>query len=149
MAVKLPKTGHVPVIGRCEVVLACVYVIGAGPSPVKVGACLDLNRHLDELQRASHCLLKVHDACWLPDLRLAKRVAAGAHTLMRATGKHIRGEWFDVPPKRAAAWLAESARSLDIPLMSNDRYRSICASPAERRDNEFSNFLRSVGITST
>src|ERR1035437_4537135 len=148
---KLPKSGHAPIIGRQEQVLACVYVIGAGPgpSPVKVGACLDIARTLDEMQRASHRLLQVHDLCWFPDLRIAKRVAAGAHTTMRTGGRHIRGEWFDVAPRKAAVWIAESARSLDIPLLSNDQYRKICASPAQRADNEFTNFLRSVGITRT
>jgi len=148
MAAKLPKPGHAPIVGRRKETFACVYVIEAGANHVKVGACIDILRHLDELQRASPCLLWVRDLYWLPDLNLAKRVAAGAHNLMRIDDAHIRGEWFDVPSKTASAWVAQAARALNIPLISNAEYLAQCRSPSELHQNKIDNFERAVGLSS-
>jgi hypothetical protein len=165
MAAKLPKPGHVPVIGRREVVLACVYVIGPdngdSATPLKIGACADLARYFKTLQGAHWNDLRLHDAFWVPDYSVANRVAAGAHSFMRKDGLHIRGEWFAVSAKTAAHWIKESARgqelpgnrrrgerkALSVPLLTNDQYRKICQSPKQLRENEFTNFLRSCGIT--
>ena len=147
MSAKLPKRGHMPIIGRREEILACVYIIGVASAqkPVKIGGCLKLQRQFEELQAAHYEEIKLRDVYWVADMALAQRVVNAIHKVL--CPHRIRGDWFDVASSVASRELSEVAKSLGIPLMTNQQYHKICRGPAGRRANEIDAFLRKLGFT--
>jgi hypothetical protein len=140
---KLPKPDHVPIVGGREVTMACVYVFGSKAGPVKVAACLRLRAHVASLKRD-------HDGdlvglFWVPDLPLAKRVAARAGIVLRE--RCVSGDWFSAPASTAVAALRTAGTVERVPLMTNRDYRKICRSPAARRDLACDNLMRRSGST--
>jgi hypothetical protein len=145
MTVKLPKPGHVPIIGRREETMACVYVIGlvSAPEPVKISACVNLVDRFDEAKRSNIADIKLHTVYWLGDLASANRVLAGVLEQLRP----VRGQVFNVTAAIADRALQDSAKRLNIPLMPNEKYLKICIGPAGRRDNKIENVRRSIGMS--
>jgi hypothetical protein len=78
--------------------------------PVKVGITDDPVQRLAGLQVAHFEFLRFHRFWWLPGRPIASRIE-------RAFKQHfartmIRGEWFDLPPREAEAFVEASIRCL-------------------------------------
>jgi hypothetical protein len=141
-----PKPDHKPVIGRRVEKLACVCVLSTNETGVKIGACADLVRHIQDLQRANVDKVRLGAAFWVPDMSVASRVVSRASAELRARGSHIRGDWFSVSPAVAAAAIRTAAHMAQIPLMAHRDYLEICRSPEELDNLEMDDYLRSLGI---
>jgi hypothetical protein len=146
--VKLPKPDHVPIIGRREETFACLYVVavvGCTPERVRIGACDKPDQQLEKLKKENIAAIELRSVHWAADLRIAQRVLAEARYFLRDHRDH--GDVFKVKAVIADRVLRESAKKLNIPLMTEAEYKRICRGPRERRENAIDNHLRAVGMT--
>jgi hypothetical protein len=146
MSVRLPKENHKPVVGnRVEKSFACIYLAApkSAQQPVKIGFCEKLG-YFKKLPSS----LELKEIFWTPDLRLARRLYAGALILMRAWQvRELSDGSFNTTVKRARYALVESASSGKIPMLKNEQYRKLLKSPAGQREAEQRAALRSLGVT--
>jgi hypothetical protein len=77
---------------------ACVYAIGPEKGrPLKVGATGSPQARFSQIQTDNWREMLVHEIVWTLGPPLANRLQAEIHRILTKAGRHIRGEWFDVP----------------------------------------------------
>jgi hypothetical protein len=79
-----------------------VYVISTDSlTPCKVGVSVNPSKRLATLQTSHWRELQVSEYRWCETVADAGRVEKEAHNILRANGKALLGEWFDVRPTEA------------------------------------------------
>lgn len=90
-----------------------VYAIGlVAGSPIKIGFSRRPVGRLVELQLSSPRELRFHLVCWVADKKEAVALEQRCHQRLRAEGRHLRGEWFDLTPLEVAK--AIDGASIDV-----------------------------------
>jgi hypothetical protein len=79
-------------------------------SPVKVGIARDPVQRLGCLQSGHFEQLKFHRFWWLPGRPIAARIEREFKEYFAAAA--LRGEWFDVAPSKAEAFIADAIRTI-------------------------------------
>lgn len=80
-----------------------LYAIGPkSGTPLKIGFSRRPASRLINLQISSPEDLRFHLVCWLATKAHATALEARCHQILIETGRHIRGEWFDLTPLTAA-----------------------------------------------
>jgi hypothetical protein len=87
-----------------------VYLVTTARScPTKVGIARDPVRRLGGLQAGHFDQLSFHRFWWLPGRPIAARIERQFKEHFAAMA--VRGEWFDVAPPKAEAFIVEAIRS--------------------------------------
>ena len=92
-----------------------VYVVSTDSfNPCKVGVAKSVFNRMKSLQGAS--ARKFYPmACYsCPSIKQARQVEQEAHKILKANGKHLQGEWFDVRAKQACDAIEFAALTLGI-----------------------------------
>lgn len=84
-------------------VRTAVYAIGPkSGTPLKIGFSRRLTTRLIGLQTSSPEELRFHLVCWVATKAEATKLESRCHKILTETGRHIRGEWFNLTPLEAA-----------------------------------------------
>lgn len=75
---------------------AAVYAMGPKDGPIKIGFSRKLVGRLTEIQVSSPLEVKFHSVCWVAGTKEAGGLEARCHNILRTSGRHIRGEWFNI-----------------------------------------------------
>lgn len=106
---------------RFSLETAACYVITSGKrGPCKLGVTYDLRERLGTLQCGNWLALSVHGAMWFANQRLAMAVERVALQSLTDSGKHLRGEWFNVTPGDALAALEHATSILNVAYVWHD-----------------------------
>jgi hypothetical protein len=81
-------------------------------APVKVGFSRRPVGRLTDLQISSPIELRFHLVCWLADKKEAIALEQRCHQMLIQSGRHLRSEWFNIPPIEAAKVIDRA--SLDV-----------------------------------
>jgi hypothetical protein len=156
MTVKLPKKGHIPVVGGREETYTALYIVGfasdsGGPiaGPVMLGVCghAHLHRRIETIQENNPHQIKPFSLVWLPDLNVARRLMKVIR--LNVSRLKLMGDWFSISPKYAEKLIVEAANQSGIRLMGNREFRRISKSPDEIEIDRMDDFLRSLGFPIT
>lgn len=79
--------------------------------PIKIGIANDPERRLNDLQVANFETLCFHRFWWMPGLPITSRIEAAFKRDFAA--HNIRGEWFDVDPSDAVAYVENAIEQLN------------------------------------
>lgn len=95
-----------------------VYVIGSefGP-PLKIGFSRKPAARLWDLRIASPTELKLYLVCWLARKDQAIALERRCHQILRESGRHLRGEWFNLMPTEAAKVIDCASIDVDCRLV--------------------------------
>jgi hypothetical protein len=64
--------------------------------------------------------LFIYETFWVDDRATARRVERACHKRLKELGKHVRGEWFDISPEDAVAFVEEMFLVLNIEATKGD-----------------------------
>jgi hypothetical protein len=113
---------------------ACVYAIGpeAG-GPIKVGWTQNPKMRFAQLQNAHWKPLKIHEITWTVGRPLAIRLEGAVHKILKDAGRHLRGEWFDVPVDLMIGAFQVATDREKIPTFTHDGMLERFAEARDRR----------------
>lgn len=97
-----------------------LYLLSGGADrPIKVGVTDDPHRRLRDFQIAHYDVLEFHRVWWLAGQSVAARLEAAFKLYFLP--EHIRGEWYEVDPGEAVAFVEETIVSLRTWGLSQDQ----------------------------
>jgi Meiotically up-regulated gene 113 len=97
-----------------------LYLLSGGVDrPIKIGVTDDPHRRLRELQIAHYEMLEFHRVWWLAGQSVAARLEAAFKLYFLP--EHVRGEWYEVDPEEAVAFLEETIGKLGTWGLSQDQ----------------------------
>lgn len=117
-----------------------IYVISPGhEGPSKIGIAASLRGRLESIQTGYWGKLHLcyFNSFYKPNLyggalgigegfasceTAAQKLESGVHKRLRDMGFHIRGEWFDLPPKDAAAVIEKTAKIGGLKPLVDERF---------------------------
>ncbi|TXM69657.1 GIY-YIG nuclease family protein [Methylobacterium sp. WL120] len=100
---------------------ACVYAIGPeGGGPVKIGWTENPKNRYAQLQNAHWKKLEIREITWTVGRPLAIRLEGEIHKILKGAGRHLRGEWFDVPTNLVLGAFQVATDRHNIPTFTHD-----------------------------
>ncbi len=122
-------------VGGQPATFVCVHAITAkeARTPVRFAYSANPDDHLRDNFQDHHWLrLGVAARYWVADRSLAHRIVAECRRL--SEGALVRGAWYDLNVDAAEAVIVQAAKSLSIPVLSDDQHESLRLSSAQRGD---------------
>jgi hypothetical protein len=122
---------------------ACVYAFGPQSGrPLKIGWTSQPSGRFTDLSTSHWTDMKIHDVVWTPGPPLAKRLEKEIHRILTKAGKHLKGEWFDVPVDMIVPIFQVATDNLKIPTFTHD---AMLERFEEARDMQAHHALRHFG----
>ena len=112
-----------------------------GADVIKLTATSDPRRSLSLLQIDCWTTIEVSGMAWLVDRSVASRVKAQAHEILNKSGRHLRGDWYDVPRSFVPHILALACARSGTPYLNHEGMLAKVRSIRERRINRALNSL--------
>ena len=101
--------------------MTAIYVIGGNDSNVvKIGYAKDPFERFHALQCGNCKKIYIKHILWTQQTLMAPRFEKEVHNIMKKGGRHLRGEWFDVPMEYVVSAFDICSRNVRMTAFSHD-----------------------------